>query len=163
MLACICSLQMCWSEFRWAVSLFFSPVFFFSCFLWWAYFAAHFFFFFKKLFGQWKHMITKSTHIILHMLNTSNGSHQNVIDCTVVVNCYQMKGNWLPKTRILIIIVLCWVAVCCCYLFASMHRTYVCRTFEKSPLQLRPTSIEKEVFPAMAADACLFAMDLQGS
>ncbi|XP_025107194.1 mannose-1-phosphate guanyltransferase beta-A-like [Pomacea canaliculata] len=29
-------------------------------------------------------------------------------------------------------------------------------------IQLRPTSIEKEVFPAMAADACLFAMDLQG-
>jgi len=29
-------------------------------------------------------------------------------------------------------------------------------------IELRPTSIEKEIFPAMAADGDLFAMDLKG-
>lgn len=39
---------------------------------------------------------------------------------------------------------------------------YILNPSVLSRIQLRPTSIEKEVFPYMAGDGQLYAMDLQG-
>ena len=40
---------------------------------------------------------------------------------------------------------------------------YVCDTYVFVFVQLRPTSIEKEIFPVMAQEGHLYAMELQGN
>lgn len=53
----------------------------------------------------------------------------------------------------------CWV------IFILVLHILVCQSsyiINVCSLQLRPTSIEKEIFPAMAEEGQLFSMELQG-